>query len=411
MDGETYDRRSRRRTRAGLWLLFVTVSLAFPLSMDFPGSSSRLPWLILPALVFVAGHRWMAEVGGVPVLTYHSVSVERDWLPWALGTSVTPETFERQMKTLKAIGCNVVSTPELVNARKAGEPLPSKPVVIHFDDGYLDNWTAAYPIIRRHGLSATLFVSTDFIEDGKETRPNLDDVGAGKRSQESLEWSGYLNWAELRAMDSSGLIDVQAHGTDHGRVRTGPRMVDRLTPGNWRSHAWVQWAQMNGNKSQWFRHSEPPLVPVGSPVYESGPALASRSWRDGGLESEAEYEARVRSVLETSRAALEAALQKKVMIFCWPYNRATPAARRIAEETGFLASTGGHGENRPEEDPTVISRITVHEGTLGLHWSWLDCFMFKAKVHMCHGNYYWYLPVLAIRLLGHVTKPLIRRGR
>jgi len=315
------------------------------------------------------------------------------------------------MRTLREIGCNVVSTLDLIKARKEGGTLPARPVVIHFDDGYLDNWTAAYPTIKRLGLKTTLFVSLDFIEGGKKTRPTLDDVKAGGVAPEALEWKGYLNWTEIRAMDSSGTVDVQSHGTDHGRVRTGPAVVDRLAAGNWRKHAWMQWAEMKDGKAGWFRHREPPCVPYGAPVYESGPALASRSWRDGAIESQAEYEARVRAALETSRAALGAALGKEIVVFCWPYSSATKDGRRIAEETGFWASTGGRGENRAGEDPRVISRISVHDEVLGWRWDWLDCLVFKAGVRMGHGNYYWYIPLLAVRLLALATKPLVRGGR
>lgn len=310
------------------------------------------------------------------------------------------------MRTLREMGCKVVSTLDLLKARREGGALPSKPVVIHFDDGYLDNWTAAYPIIKRHGVRTTLFVSLDFIEDGEKSRPTLEDVEAGRAAPEALEWRGYLNWAELREMDSSGLVDVQSHGNDHGRVRTGPAVVDLLTPANWRKHAWVQWAEMEGTKAGWHLHSDPPCVPYGSPVYESGPALASRSWRDGSLESEAEYEARVRRILETSRALLGAALEKEIRVFCWPHSAATQTGRRIAEETGYWASTGGRGENRIGEDPRVISRITVHDEVLGRRWDWLDSLVFKADVRMGHGVYYWYMPLLAVRLLGLATRHL-----
>jgi peptidoglycan/xylan/chitin deacetylase (PgdA/CDA1 family) len=409
MAQETIDRRSRRRKRAGLWLFFVVAFAFFPLNFNFPGTSTWAPWLIIPIFVLLVAHRWMKDEGGVPIITYHSVSDDQSWLPWSAGAAVTPETFERQMRTLRKMGCNIISTFELIDSRKERRPLPSKPVAIHFDDGYVDNWTAAFPILKRHGLRATVFASVDFIEDGEEIRPNLEFTGPERAGGDPIEWRGYLNWAELRTMDASEFVDVQSHGTDHGRVRTGPAAVDRLTPANWRRHAWVQWAAANGNKSGWFRHADPQYVPYGTDVYESGPALASTAWIDGVLESQAEYETRVRVALESSRSVLEAALQKKIRVFCWPYNSATQAGRRIAEETGHWASTGGRGENRLDEDPRVISRMSVHERVLGIRWDWLDCLAFRARVRLGHGNYYWYLPLIVIKLAGLITKPLLGR--
>lgn len=400
----TINRRLRRQTRAGCWLVCLAASFIPAVLVASQALTAQLLWLVLPLAVGIGGHRWMKHEGGVAVLVYHSVSGERNWLPWAYGTSVEPKTFERQLRALRDLGCNVISTAELVEARRAKKPLPAKPVVIHLDDGYLDNWVAAFPLLKRHGLKATLFVSLDFIEDGAELRPGIEDPKVTGDGASDLEWSGYLNWAELKAMDSSGFVDVQSHGIEHGRVVTGPRVVDKITPENWRRNAWVQWAGMNGDKSSWFRHKDPPLVPCGSPVFESRPALASRARRDGLTESEEEHEARVRDVLQRSRETLGQVLEKEIRFFCWPYNTATATGRRLAEEVGFWASTAGMGENRPEEDPRVISRTTVLDHVLAWRWPWLDKLAFRGWVRLCHGNYYWYPLLLSISVLSRVTR-------
>jgi peptidoglycan/xylan/chitin deacetylase (PgdA/CDA1 family) len=351
-----------------------------------------LLWLLLPAGVLLAGHRWMSSEGGVPVLVYHSVSDDPGWLPWAEGISVTTAAFERHLRALRALGCSVLSTSDLVRARKNESPTPRKPVVLHLDDGYLDNWVAAHPLLKRHGMKATLFVSLDFVQDGENLRPSLED-----HARSDVQWSGYLNWAELRAMDSSGVIDVQSHGVDHDRVITGARVVDTVRPDNWRRTAWVQWARMKGNKCSWHRYEEPPLVPYGSPIYESAPALAARAWSDGRKETPAEYEARVRDALVRSREELGRALGKEIGLLCWPHNTATAAGRRIAAEVGYLATTGGSGENRAEEDPRVISRVTAHDMSQGGRLPWLDALALRATVRLGHGNYYWYIVLLSIR--------------
>jgi peptidoglycan/xylan/chitin deacetylase (PgdA/CDA1 family) len=385
------------------------VSLLVSLVLAFSGTSGSLLWLALPVAVAAAGHHWMMDEGGVPVLVYHSVSANQSWLPWAPRIAVTPESYERHLRILRRLGCHVITTNELINARREAFPLPERPVVLHLDDGYLDNWVAALPLLKRHEMPATLFVSLDFIESGTEPRPNLEDVEALRCKPSDFEWSGYLNWAELRAMESSGVVDVQAHGVDHGRVVTGQGIVDTIKPENWRRHAWVQWTGMSGNKSEWFRHDEPPCVPYGSPVRQSKPALAARAWREGRIESEGEYESRVRSVLERSRSVLGEALDKEIRVFCWPQNATTPTARRIAEEIGYRATTGGRGENRLVEDARVISRIHVSDRVLGFHCPWLDSLSFLAQVRLGHGNYYWYLVLLPILVLSRVAR-FSRRG-
>jgi peptidoglycan/xylan/chitin deacetylase (PgdA/CDA1 family) len=417
----------------------VLASLIPPALLAFSGPPVRLLWLAVPVAVLLGGHRWMSAEGGVPVLVYHSVSDDPRWLPWAKGISVNTAAFERHLGVLRALGCSVLSTNDLMRARRRGGSLPKRPVVLHLDDGYLDNWVAAHPLLQRNGMKATLFVSLDFVQDGEELRPSLGEHGlsggaggsladrvSGERGRSGepgasvmpgrsdIVWNGYLNWAELRAMDSSGVVDVQSHGVDHNRVVTSARVVDTVRRDNWRRAAWVQWARMQGNKCSWHRYEEPPLVPYGSPIYESAPALAARAWLEGRPETPAEYEARVRNALMRSRAALGKALGKEIEVFCWPYNTATPAGRRIAAEAGYLATTGGKGENRAEEDPQVISRVTAHDMSLGGRLPWLDALALRATVRLGHGNYYWYIVVLSMkaahRVAGWLGVSRVERG-
>lgn len=391
--------RKRRRTlRVGGWLASLALATALGIQLAPAGPYNPLLVVIFPLGVALVWHAWMKDEGGVAVFTYHSVSADAAWLPWGREISVTPESFERHVRALQRAGCTIIRTADLLRARQTGGTLPSRPVVIHLDDGYLDNWVAALPILQRCEAPATLFVSLDFVESGETPRPTLDDVADGQCRREDVHWQGYCNWAELRRMEQSGLIDVQAHGTDHGRVITGPRVVDQVRPQNWRRLAWVQWAEMNGNKASWYRYDEPPCVPYGTPVRQSQPALAAPAWSDAGAETPAEYESRVQTVLARSRTVLERELHKQVDVFCWPQNRASARARELAAEAGYDATTGGEGENRDGEDPRVISRQHAGDRPLGVRLPWLEGPAIVAQARCFHGNYYWYPLVLAMNL-------------
>lgn len=352
----------------------------------------------------------MKQEGGVPVLAYHSVTRQGSWLPWSHEYSVSPVTFERHIEILLKSGCHVIRTLDLVHARRSRIPLPARSVVIHLDDGYLDNWVAAFPILKRYGVPATLFVSLDFIEPGDTPRPTVEDVEAGRCREEDVQWGGYLNWAELRLLQASGLVDIEAHGTDHGRVETGPRIIGTVSPENWRREAWLQWRAIPGNKSGWIRYEHPPCVPYGSPIKENSPALAARSWSLGTLESEEEYASRVRMVLRQSREVLGKELDKEVRIFCWPYGSTTKKAREFAESLGYWATSGGEGENRPGEDPTIISRIYAGDRSLGWRWLWAEGWFLLARVRLSGGNYYWYLVVFPLNLYRKVLKKIYHEG-
>lgn len=79
--------------------------------------------------------------------------------------SATPEMFAIQMDYL-ARYYNVISGTELINYIKHGKKLPSYAALITFDDGYLDNYVHAYPILKARNLPAIIFLATDYIETG-----------------------------------------------------------------------------------------------------------------------------------------------------------------------------------------------------------------------------------------------------
>ncbi len=401
--------RKRRKLRAvaALSALFLAVCAGI-VGLVWSGSWW---WLLLPAVTAAVTHRFLYRPGAVPVFTFHSVSDAPDWLPWAPDISLGSDLFARMLQTLADTGCRVVPTRELVACRREGRPLPARSVVLHFDDGYLDNWVAALPYLKRHGMPATLFVSLDFIDPGAELRPSLDTEDPS--DARPLQWDGYLNRAELAAMEATGLIDVQSHGTDHGRVAVGPRVVGELTAANWRNLAWLQWAAVPGNKSRWYLEQEPAAVPLGSPVPENLPSLTARRWLDGRRESEQEYRDRVSAEFQRCRRELGEMLGKPVDLFCWPQNHTTPRARELALQAGFAATTGGWFENRPGEDPSLISRIHVGKDVLGLPCTAADAFYFRAQVAVGLGNYYWYPALMlcqATRSMVRLATKLLQRG-
>ncbi len=71
--------------------------------------------------------------------------------------------FAAQMSYLKEAGYSAVSLTEVFGHWNRGEPLPEKPVVISFDDGYESVFSLARPILRQHGLRATQFIISSFI--------------------------------------------------------------------------------------------------------------------------------------------------------------------------------------------------------------------------------------------------------
>jgi len=108
--------------------------------------------------------RTWAEHHSVIILTYHRVTETWDeTLDYSQpGMVVTASTFERQLTMLKKHFEVVTLGALLKNEGVAGQPARPR-CVITFDDGWRDNYDLAFPILRRHGLPATIYLATDFI--------------------------------------------------------------------------------------------------------------------------------------------------------------------------------------------------------------------------------------------------------
>ncbi len=113
--------------------------------------------LLSAAFVILAA--WLPARYQVPVLMYHSVAPS--WHEPL--NNVRPESFERQMKFLKDNGYRVLTVAAFVDTLASGGFFDQKSVVITFDDGYENNYTAAFPVLKKYGLPATFFVEVDSI--------------------------------------------------------------------------------------------------------------------------------------------------------------------------------------------------------------------------------------------------------
>ncbi|HET9339005.1 MAG TPA: polysaccharide deacetylase family protein [Casimicrobiaceae bacterium] len=130
-----------------------------------------------------------ATVQTVPILCYHRFGTRANTL------TVTPQSFEAQMRYLKDNGYTVVPLPRLVDYLDGRIALPRKSVVLTIDDGYRSTYEIAWPILKRYGFPATVYLYTDF-------------VGAGDA----------LNWAQMKEMTASGLVDIQPHSKTHSNL-------------------------------------------------------------------------------------------------------------------------------------------------------------------------------------------------
>jgi len=124
------------------------------------------------------------------VLVWHDVLPSKEvWF------DTTVEVFRQQLEAIRNGGFHVITLGALREHLERGAPVPSKPLVLTFDDNGSGIYAYAFPLLRKYGFPATLFVHTNYV--GKTTSKH------------------HNTWAELAEMERSGLVDVQSLTANH----------------------------------------------------------------------------------------------------------------------------------------------------------------------------------------------------
>lgn len=166
---------------------------------------SKLIFIIL-VICFVSVITVSAETDNrstvrVPALMYHCIDNN------ANDVTIAPENFRKHIETIVENGYTPVSLQELVDYVDRGRSLPEKPVCITIDDGYLDNYLNAYPILKEFGCKATIFAIGSSV--GKSTYKNT-----------GIAIFPHFDYTQAKEMVESGLISVQSHTFDMHQSKT-----------------------------------------------------------------------------------------------------------------------------------------------------------------------------------------------
>jgi peptidoglycan/xylan/chitin deacetylase (PgdA/CDA1 family) len=130
----------------------------------------------------------------VPILLYHRIDRERPTLsPITQRLTIDPADFAAQMTWIKRHGFHALTQRQLFAGLEEGAPLPCRPLVVTFDDGYADVFDNAAPVLGRLGMPATMYVITD--------RPSLQN-------------SGFLRWRGVAQLERAG-FDIGSHTVTH----------------------------------------------------------------------------------------------------------------------------------------------------------------------------------------------------
>jgi Predicted xylanase/chitin deacetylase len=169
-------------------LCFLTAAVLFCVTVLY-----SLPW---DSVSTAAGTDASSQKGvGVPVLMYHSLLKDSSYT----GKYVIPPTlFASDLSWLKAHGYETILMQDLINYVDHGTPLPEKPIVITFDDGYYNNYLYGFPLLKQQNMKAVISI-IGFYSDKYSA---LDENNA---------YYTHCTWPQINEMLASGLVEIQNH--------------------------------------------------------------------------------------------------------------------------------------------------------------------------------------------------------
>jgi peptidoglycan/xylan/chitin deacetylase (PgdA/CDA1 family) len=128
----------------------------------------------------------------VPILMYHRVHLYATELTKSLpDLTVEPDVFAREIAALDRAGYHSITIAQLFHALFDGAPLPAEPVLLTFDDGYVDDVKQVLPVLRAHHMTGAFYIITSRFHE-----------------------PGFLTGAQVRELDAAGM-DIGAHTRDH----------------------------------------------------------------------------------------------------------------------------------------------------------------------------------------------------
>ncbi len=197
----TSARSSRFLNIATILLIVLTsfsIGIVFGLMRSFPVSYH--PPIIASAKEISSDYVQPVGDVKVPILVYHYVEFVKDHGDTVRKSlNIIPPIFENQIKTLKEEGYTFIMAADLGLYLDGKKPLPQKPVILTFDDGYEDFYTDVFPILRRHNV-----VVTSYIISGV------------------LGHKNYMNLQQLKEIALSGLVEIGAHSVHHPNLKALP---------------------------------------------------------------------------------------------------------------------------------------------------------------------------------------------
>ena len=333
-------------------------------------------WLIVILILIIIYFRNK----GVPMFLYHQVNDL---------SNVTPELFEEHLKILKNEGMNTITLSEY-----GREDIPNNPFLISLDDGYYDNYSVVFPLLKKYNMKATVFLNTLYIDEKREGKTDIlisgeanylamkkyMETGNGKTDQ-------YLTWEEIREMYQSGLVDFQAHSHKHTAVFVSDK-IEGFFDGTERDITELYlYGEIEEGYPKFPKRGEyaskgiiidKKFFKIFKEFYDR--ELKSRDEKERlklaqdfidrekskyfKYESEEEFEKRVKEEFLLNKTLIESNLGNKIEYFCWPWGHRNKNIVELLKRDGvkgFVTTKKGTNGRKPNFE--MIRRVELRKFT------------------------------------------------
>lgn len=178
----------------------------------------------------------------LPIVMYHDVVAQGEPLD---DYTVSAAQLEADLRALAQGGWQTVRLSQVIAFAREGGPLPEKPVLLVFDDGYRSVLTQALPLLEQYDACAVISVI------GARAQGIADGCDTSQR---------YMNWAELRQASDSGRLELQSHSAQLHvfRTRKGLQQLSHESQAEYTAMFLQDLAQMD----QWAATAQAPLLPA-----------------------------------------------------------------------------------------------------------------------------------------------------
>lgn len=342
----------------------------------------------------------------LPVLMYHYIS------NYPSSISVSPHNFEKHCQGMAENGWKGITLQEAESFFLKGEKLPPKSVLITFDDGFLDNFVYAWPILKKYEHNGVIFTVTERILSEQIVRPTLFDVWDESISNKVLyelvdmpikqtklglkkRQDAFLSWEECRIMEKSGVISIGAHSAHHLSVFANNTWEDLYIPSDqyrtfYKIDAPIVWGMpcfkeksalhckafipskkltelityhVPQQKQQAYEYFQQPHNITS--LKQKIQTLSSNSL--GSFETWGQQQKRLILDFEQCKNTLEKELGHNVQSFCWPWGESSIIAQSIGRSFGFSYFYKTSMGANPSKKYTAINRFKVRNKG----WNWL----------------------------------------